>query len=310
MKNNLSSINLNLLVALEALLTEVNVTRAAAKIHTTQSNLSKLLKQLRELFEDELLIRGYSGSMILTAKGKSLKEPVKIIISSINKFFIDNDEFIPEESDYTFQLGMSDYISLLILPKLLNKVNELAPNVKIKVLQVNDINAISEDKAGDFDFIFAHYANKQHDDLFEERFLFKDSYLMTADKKHPAFKKGNRITTDILKQYKLITALYAKELSEGAVGKVLQKVESNFSCPLIVPNFLVALRLLKGTDFISVMPSKIAEENCIYFDLTTKKIPPEIPIPITETFLCSNKAYKKNAAHIWLEKLIIDISSM
>ncbi|MCP4181104.1 MAG: LysR family transcriptional regulator [bacterium] len=308
MKANLSSINLNLLVALDALLTDVNVTCAASRIHMTQSNLSKLLKQLRVLFDDELLVRGYSGHMILTSKAKSLKEPVSRLITGINKFFIDNDEFIPEESNYSYQLGMSDYISILILPKLLSKVNELAPNVKIKVTQVNDINSISEDKAESFDFIFAHYKNIKHNDIFEEKFLFDDNYLLAADKTHPAFKQENVITSEILKEYKIITALYAKELSEGVVVKALKKIEFNISYPLIVPNFLVALRLLKGTDFISVMPSKIAEENCNYFDLVTKSFPDEISVPITETFLCSNKAYKKNLAHIWFKKLINELS--
>jgi len=308
LNTNLSGINLNLLVALDALLTEVNVTRAAEKIHTTQSGLSKSLKQLRDMFEDELLVRGYSGHMILTAKAKSLKEPVKKLINELNKFFIENDEFIPEESDYTYQVGMSDYISILVLPKLLSKVNELAPNVKIKVTQVNDINAISENEAESFDFIFAHYKNMKYKDIFEEKFLFDDEYLLAVDKGHPAFRQDNIITSETLKKYKIITALYANELSEGVVIKALEKINFNISCPLILPNFLVALRLLKGTDFISVMPSKIAEENCNYFDLITKPFPHNIPIPVTETFLCSNKAYKKNLAHIWFLKLICEVS--
>src|ERR1700709_859307 len=121
---NLGRIDLNLLVHLNALLTERSVTRAAARVGIGQSAMSHNLARLRELFGDELLTRGSDG-MRLTPRAVTLVEPVQTMLAQIEALVLCDRPFHPATAVRTFRFGLSDSMEVLIMPALLARMREV-----------------------------------------------------------------------------------------------------------------------------------------------------------------------------------------
>src|ERR1700722_6325781 len=114
-----SNLNLNLLKDLDVLLREQNVSRAGAKLGITQSAMSLALKQLRYIYQDDLLVRGQSSKMTLTTFAKTLLPQVNQALQAVDTVFTAHLPFEPKHSQRTFHIGMSDYIAFVLLPKLM-----------------------------------------------------------------------------------------------------------------------------------------------------------------------------------------------
>ena len=128
---NLATVNLNLLVALDALLAERHVTRAAARVGVTQSAMSNALRQLRALFDDPLFVRGPRG-VTPTPRALSLAEPVRRGLATLSEAFAE-PRFDPASAERTVVLAASDYVELVLLPPLLARIAREAPGVRLEV---------------------------------------------------------------------------------------------------------------------------------------------------------------------------------
>jgi DNA-binding transcriptional LysR family regulator len=140
---NVASLDLNLLVALDALLQEESVSRGGQKIGLSQPAMSHALSKLRGLFADPLLVR-IGGRMQLTLRAQSMRRPVKDALERVYEVFI-SDSFVPASSTRTFRLFMFDYASNLLLPSLLKTVRRSAPGVRLEVHPWKGIYADSND---------------------------------------------------------------------------------------------------------------------------------------------------------------------
>src|SRR5437868_13658614 len=126
---NLNSLDLNLLVALDALLREANVSRAAMRIGLSQPAASHALQRLRDLIGDPLLVRN-GARMELTPRAQALRAPLAQALDQVRSLFIP-DEFDAARSERQFRLMMPDLAVELLMPPLLEKITKLAPNVRI-----------------------------------------------------------------------------------------------------------------------------------------------------------------------------------
>ena len=112
----LRNIDLNLLVVLDALLTEKHVTRTGIRLHLSQPAISHSLNKLRVLLDDPLLIR-QGNEVVLSARAQSLQAPLKTILGQIETLLGHSMNFVPAESQRTFRVAMSDYGAAIVLPK-------------------------------------------------------------------------------------------------------------------------------------------------------------------------------------------------
>ncbi|HEY0136396.1 MAG TPA: LysR family transcriptional regulator, partial [Nannocystis sp.] len=132
----LSDINMNLLLALEALLVEANVTRAARRVHVTQSAMSHTLAQLRELLGDPLLIRG-RGGMVLTPRAQALAAPLGLGLRQLQRALGEEVGFDPASTTRCFTLAMGDFVSVLLMPALLQRLRAAAPAITLEVAAID-----------------------------------------------------------------------------------------------------------------------------------------------------------------------------
>jgi len=178
-------IDLNLLAALEALLTEGNVTRAAERVHITQSAMSGVLSRLREYFDDPLLVPVGRG-MRLTARAEALLQPVRDILLRVDSTLGARPEFEAATAERTFTLIASDYVSHVLLGEVLRRVAVLAPRLCFDI-RPTAAGMIQDLEQGRVDFLItpAHAVADQ-----PQQVLFDDTYQVIADHRHSELESG------------------------------------------------------------------------------------------------------------------------
>ena len=124
-----NKLDLNLLVELDALLTERNISRAGERIHLSQSAMSNALARLREYFEDELLVQ-VGHKMEPTTRAQSLKDPVRDILVHVEASVTAQPQFVPSQSTRLFRLLISDYTLMTLVPHLQRLAYKQAPGVQ------------------------------------------------------------------------------------------------------------------------------------------------------------------------------------
>src|ERR1700751_3286931 len=152
---NLGRIDLNLLVHLNALLTERSVTRAAGAVGIGQSAMSHNLARLRELFDDELLTRGPDG-MRLTPRAMTLLDPVRTALAQVETVLRRDQSFDPATAVRTFRLGLSDSMEILIVPRLLARMREIAPGIHLRLYNVDTSRLLDDLDADEVDLALSY----------------------------------------------------------------------------------------------------------------------------------------------------------
>jgi DNA-binding transcriptional LysR family regulator len=171
---NLSRLDLNLLVAFDALLTERSVTRAAARIGLGQSAMSHNLARLRTLFGDELLTRGAEG-MRPTPRALALADPVRITLAQIQAAVLQREAFDPSTADRAFRIGLADSIEVAVIPGLLARLRRIAPSVSLRLRSINRISVLEELDSGKLDLGIGVFDQGQMH--HKRRLLYTDNFL-------------------------------------------------------------------------------------------------------------------------------------
>ena len=174
-------IDLNLLVALDVLLAEQNVTRASERLHMTQSATSGVLARLRDYFGDPLLV-AMGRSMKLTPLAESLVQPVRDIILRIDSTISIKPDFDPAQAQRHFIIIASDYVARVLLAEVLRRVSQVAPGLSFDLRPTHAGMAADLDQ-GQADFLVtpAHLTVEAH----PQALLFEDTYQVIACAQHP-----------------------------------------------------------------------------------------------------------------------------
>lgn len=182
---NINRINLNLLKVFFVLMQERHVTAAAKRLCLSQSAVSNSLQQLRELFQDELLIRT-PKKMTPTQKALMLAPQVEQVLRQLETLFFYTDEFDYQTSTRTFYMGMSDYAEYVLLPKIYERMREIAPHLSLRVLSYYEFSP--EDFENGPMELGIGLEKKYPKPLIMER-LFSDRPVCVARKGNPLFKE-------------------------------------------------------------------------------------------------------------------------
>jgi len=213
---NLSRLDLNLLVAFDALLTERSVTRAAARVGLGQSAMSHNLARLRILFGDELLTRGADG-MRPTPRALELADPVRVTLSQIQAAVLQREAFDPSTADRAFRIGLADSIEVALIPGLMARLRGAAPDVALRLRSTNRLSILEELDSGRLDLgigVFDH-GQIHH----KRRPLYTDNFLCLFSPKQLNLAPPISLA-DYLRLPHMLTSL--SDDAHGAVDDVLQ----------------------------------------------------------------------------------------
>lgn len=303
-KMNLSKVNLNLLVAFDALMKERHVTRAGAQLYITQSAMSNILKQLRELFQDELFVRGAASSMTPTPRALELAQSIKIALEKTEQVFAKLQPFNPKIERRKFILAMSDYAEFVLLPTLVQKITHLAPGIDIEIkhlnyLKENNIKEMEEDK---FDLAIGIYSKIPSP--LEKQVLFTDDPVCVGDSNNPIFKKT--ITMEEYIEAKHLFILFFEAAEHSYAHKLLQKLNRQRRIVVTVPRTLSAIYALPNTQLIATVLKRVVDKIGKNLKLKSQPIPFEYPLPtVMQVWHPKNG---RDPAQVWLRNLIKEIA--
>lgn len=300
---NLARVDLNLLVALDALLTERSVTRAAARIGIGQSAMSHNLARLRDLFGDELMTRGPDG-MRPTPRALALADPVRIALAQIETLVSRQDTFDPATAERVFRVGLPDSVEILVGPALLAYVCEHAPGIRFRFYSTEGLHLLDDLDADILDLGIGIGAFPDGQVHHKRRVLATDTYLVMFN----AAKVGLQPPISLEDYVRLPHVLTSLRLGErGVVDEALEKLGLRRKIALVTPRFVAVPFLVAGAAVVTTMHDKLAR----YFaeELGLSLSPAPVALPEVTISLLWHASYDKDPAHVWLRETITRVAA-
>jgi DNA-binding transcriptional LysR family regulator len=250
---NLRSIDLNLLVALDALLSEQHVTRAANRVGLSQPAMSNALSRLRHLFQDELLVRTATG-MQATARALELAQPTRQVLRQIERVFESDAGFDAGTSARTFSIRLSDLLGLLLLPRLLEDIGSQAASTRFDIVHLPPARTVEALEKDDVDVAVS--TGLVHSASIKSIPLMRDRMVCVMRTSHAA--AGTKMSMkSFLAARQLRVSMSPTDVR--FVDDILARRGVTRNVALNVPHWLVVPHVLERTDLIAVMPRRLAQ---------------------------------------------------
>tara|TARA_R110002020_G_scaffold26514_20_gene85998 strand:- start:635 stop:1540 length:906 start_codon:yes stop_codon:yes gene_type:complete len=249
---NLRSVDLNLLVILDALLDEAHVSRAAQRLNLSQPAVSNALQRCRTLFDDRLLERG-RGEMTLTPRAESLRAPIRTILAEVEGLI---DPPVPDLSklEQVVRITSADDPTALLARPLVKRLAETAPGIAITFRPWLGTDAVLRElRDGDTDLALALFERETED--IETVTLFEVDYLVAMRRDHPAAHAFD-LAAWLAWPHVVVSGRGARRTPLDAR---LRSMGHERRTGLVVPSFQLVPDILKGTDFIAMLPRKSVE---------------------------------------------------
>lgn len=291
---SLRDVDLNLLVTLEALLRERNVTRAGHALGASQPAMSAALARLRDMFGDQLLMR-VGREYQLTPLAKDLVGPLQATLASLEATLERRTNFDPRTSKREFKVASSDYVLSILIPPLLAHFNEVAPGIRLH-LRVADSASARKLASGRLDLSIQPSGVIPN---FPSEVLFKDKWVC-------AVWSGNRSVSDpiTLEEWSALphacfafgrTGIVLADLLLGPLAEMRTRQvlsESFLTLPLMLPN----------TRLIVLLPARIGDMFARSADI--RLVQPPKKLPAFSEAMTWNALYDNDPAHTWLRQQV------
>ena len=299
---SLAGVDLNLLVALDALLAERSVTRAADGVGLSQPGMSNTLARLRKLFGDPLLVRE-GLTLVPTPRAESLRQPVADALSLIQHALDDRPGFDPATDQATFTVSCSDYSLLMLIGPLVRRLAASRSGLTIQVLpRAPDPVRLLRD--GDADLVIEPVEIMPDTSLPSLR-LFADRWICCVWEGTAEVGEVMTMETYLRLGHLVYSAVRGHPVS--IVDTYLAQASVSRRIEFTVESFLLAPFLLQGTDLVAVVPERAAGHLRRTADVRFLEPPMDLP-PITE-MLWWNPRRTMDPAHAWLRARIAEIAA-
>ncbi|MDR8523915.1 LysR family transcriptional regulator [Shewanella fidelis] len=303
---NISRIDLNLLVYLDVLLREKNVTKAADQLGISQPAMSNGLKRLRTLFDDPLLIRTSQG-MTPTERAQELQPTISELIIGLEKAVQPRAEFNAAESEQVFRVMASDYAEATLLPPLIARLRTEAPNVILDIMTPSDVS-FPDVEQGRVDMVINRFDSIPQS--FHQKVLWNDDFSCLISKTNPVLDKFS------LDSYLKANHVWVSKTGMGVgvgmdpddvqrlgwVDEALTKIGVQRRITVFTRHYQAACLLAEQQDLIATIPSKMANQHknndrvCI--------VPPPFVIQPIALTMAWSPLLQHNPAHKWMRQLI------
>lgn len=292
--------DLNLLVYFDALITERQVSRAAERVNLSQPAMSLALKRLRELFDDPLLVRTSSG-MVPTSRAQELIGPVRAILKQSESLLKPRDRVLPSEATGPFTLIATDYVSLLLMPLLARRIEQVAPQANIIARAVNPEQLKHWFENGEVDIGVGYTVNPPGD--LRIRPVFEEHLVCIARTDHPTIRGS--LT---LEQF---TAVPHVQIRPGdmryavLLDRALQAHAVHAPIRVVVYDFILAPEIVAATNMIAVIPERLARRYAQAAGLQVLPLPVEVP-PLTFSMIWHERTHRE-PVYQWLRDIVLEI---
>ena len=303
---NLGHIDLNLLVHLDELLREQNVTKAANHLGITQPAMSNALKRLRVLFEDPLLVRTNEG-MTPTELALKLKPEVRDILLNVEKVIRPERDF-DLSSSRVFRIMASDYAESTLIPTVLSQIRILAPNVTLDILTPSDVS-FADVEQGRLDMAINRFDRLPQS--FHQKTIWSDSFSCMMSPDNPlidhfdlaSYLDAHHIWVSKT-GYGVGVGVNPNDVQRlGWVDEALAKIGEKRKISVFTRHYHVAMLLAEQRDLIATLPSRAAQLKRGNPRVVIKE--PPFEIAQIQLKMVWSPLLHHNPGHKWLRQLII-----
>jgi DNA-binding transcriptional LysR family regulator len=303
---NIARIDLNLLVFLDVLLRERNVTRAAQSLGITQPAMSNGLRRLRELFGDPLLIRT-SGGMAPTERALALQPQVRDILASVEQAVQPRTEFDAGSANRVFRIMASDYAESTLVPPLLAFLGEHALGITLDILNPSDVT-LHDVEQGRVDMLLNRFDDMPQS--FHQVTVWQDDFSCLLRRDNPALADFD------LERYLAGRHVWVSKTGMGVgvgmnpqdaqrlgwVDEALARLGKKRHIAVFTRHYQVAVLLARQPDLIVTIPSRLAEMQ--RDNAAVAILPPPFEIPPFDLKMAWSPLLQNNPAHQWLRRQI------
>ncbi|WP_348642323.1 LysR family transcriptional regulator [Rhizobium tropici] len=248
---DMKRIDLNLLVSLEALLVERNVTRAAARLHMSQPALSAQLNRLRDLFKDPLLVPAHRG-MVPTAKALELIDPLRASLDQLRETLQSHDSFSPATAELTISIACTDYVEAVVVAPLIVALRDKAPNIRLAVHRFAPARLAQQLADGDVDLAIATPDAETH---LRTRHLFEESYILIGRSGHSRIEEGAS-PSGFARLEQVIVSPSGGGFSTP-VDATLEALGHSRAVVASAASFLVVPSIVASSDLVALVPRRL-----------------------------------------------------
>jgi DNA-binding transcriptional LysR family regulator len=245
----MDNLDLNLMRVFHAVYAAGNVSRAAERLGLSQPAVSHALTKLRIRFRDPLFVRK-PGGVAPTAMADRLASAVQEALQTLEMAVRENEQFDPAASSRVFHLHMSDFGEVVFLPRLMQALHTLAPNVRLEVTQLNEKEIEPALESGMIDLAFGYLAGVTGTKRC--RLLAETSRVVMVRAGHPL--AGRKSTNTLLRQVD-----YVLVRTHADTARLLQELGLEDNIRLTIPHFMVIPSILKQTNLAVLLPIRVAQ---------------------------------------------------
>lgn len=264
-------LDLNLLVAFDALMVDRSVSRAAQRVNLSQPAMSNALSRLRAYFGDDLLI-AHNKRMYPTPFAETLVPQVQAALATMESVVATSRHFDPATSSRTFRVMTSDYIATAVLFPMITRLASAAPGVRVELLLPSQRRIELLDN-GNIDLLITLEAYLTPE--LPSDFLLEDRYWLVGRADHPALVEG--ITLATMQAYEHVLVAIGEERLPSFGDAYLDRIGIQRRVAMTAPNFAMLPWLLQETDWLTLMQGRLA--HLMQRNFAIKIVPPPVPIP-------------------------------
>lgn len=292
---DLRTIDLNLLVVMDALHRERNVTSAARRLGVRQPAVSEALAKLRVLFDDALYVRA-GGAMQSTPRADAIILGVQAALETLRTTLGDSVAFAPALACRDFIIASTDYTSAVLLPAIIAAIRRDAPNINLRIIGYDkDEVGLMLDR-GEADLALGVFpeppAGAVKTSLFTERFIG------VARRDHPALGAGES-TPEVFAGWPQALVSVRRD-ARGALDKSLAQKGLRRRIAVVVPHMAALPAVLLASDLVAALPARLAR------DLDHRLGTFELPVSVApwEIEMLWNPNARRDQATSWLRRLV------
>ena len=308
---NIARVDLNLLVYLDVLLRECNVTRAAEELGISQPAMSNSLRRLRDLFDDPLLVRTSDG-MTPTDRALELQPLVRNVLAAAEIAVLPKTVFDAAASNRIFRIMASDYTEVTLLPQLLTRLRKEAPGIRLDIMTPSDVS-FHDVERGKVDMVINRFDSLPQS--FHQVHLWDDSFSCVMSATNPVIKNWS---LDSYLSHKHVwvsktgmgvgVGMSSDDVQRlGWVDEALGKLDAKRDITVFTRHYQAALLLGEQEDLIVTIPTIAARTMANNPKVVI--LDPPFEIPRMRLKMVWSPLLQRDPGHKWLRQMIKDVSS-
>jgi DNA-binding transcriptional LysR family regulator len=294
----MDNVDLRLLKLFEEVVKTGSLSKAGERLGMTQPGASLALGRLRKHFNDPLFVRTQSG-MEPTPLAQGIAHAIRDAIVAMQATLSYRLEFIPADSDRSFRISMTDVGQIVMLPPLLNRLSEVAPNLRISVTTIDrQIHKALE--GGDVDLAVGYVTHLE--DQFFQQLLFEEEFVCLARAGHPRI--SGKLTR---RQYEFESHVVVATSGTGhrMLDRTLEQLKVRRRVSVTIPSFLGLATIVGATDYLCTLPRRAGALMAARGGVQLLQLPFKIPsYPVNQHW---HARQAQDPGHRWLRSVFVEL---